>query len=69
MPVGTKVAKALAHLKQAQSAFEAFSLETKDKDARSMYHEAAQATEALSQSLEQRLERIREEEPEYKPSY
>jgi hypothetical protein len=67
-PVGTKVAKALAHLKQAQAAFEAFALETQDKDAKSMYHDAGKATEVLANQLEQRLETIRDEEPAYRPN-
>lgn len=69
MTVGTKVQKALAHLKQAQAAFETFSLDTKDKSAKKMYHDAATATEVLANSLEQRLDQIQDEEPEYRPSY
>lgn len=65
MTVGIKVQKALAHLHQAQAAFETFSLDTKDKQAKGMYHDAAQATEALAQTLGQRLDKIQDEEPEY----
>lgn len=67
MTVGTKVQKALSHLHQAQAAFETFSLDTKDKQAKGMYRDAAEATGALAQTLEQRLNQIQEEEPEYRP--
>lgn len=66
MTVATKVARAIAHLKSAQASFESFSLETQDKSAKHMYQDAAKATESLAQSLEQRLENIQDEEPEFK---
>jgi hypothetical protein len=65
--VGTKVQKALAHLHEAQAAFETFSLDTTDKSAKSMYQDAAKATGALAKSLAQRLDQIQDEEPEYRP--
>lgn len=67
MTVGVKVQKALAHLHEAQASFETFSLDTKDKQAQGMYRDAAQATKALAQTLEQRLDKIQDEEPEYRP--
>lgn len=66
MTVATKVGKALAHLKQAQASFESFALETKDKTAQKMYKEAADATDVLVQSLEGRLDQIRDQEPEFR---
>jgi Ran GTPase-activating protein (RanGAP) involved in mRNA processing and transport len=69
MPAGTRVAKALAHLKQAQAAFEAFSLETHDEGAKAMYHDAAVAAEVLANFVERRLDTIRAQEPEYRPKY
>jgi len=68
MTVATKVEKALAHLHQAQAAFEEFSLDTKNKQAKSMYGQAAKETEGLAQSLEQRLNQIQDEEPSYRNS-
>lgn len=64
--VATKVQKALAHLHQAQAAFEVFALDTQDKSAQDMYRDAAKATKVLAESLEDRLEQIQEEEPEYR---
>lgn len=66
MTVATKVQKALAHLHQAQAAFETFALDTQDHRARAMYQDAAKATRMLAESLEGRLEEIQEEEPEYR---
>ena len=63
--VATKVQKALAHLHQAQAAFESFALDTKDSKAKGMYQDAAKATAVLADSLEGRLDQIQDEEPEY----
>ncbi|RXT05247.1 DUF1657 domain-containing protein [Ammoniphilus sp. CFH 90114] len=66
MTVSTSVKQTLAGLKGAQANLETFALQTQDKQAKQMYTQAAQQTQTIISSLEQRVQKIEQEEPEYK---
>ncbi|HHW38542.1 MAG TPA: DUF1657 domain-containing protein [Bacillales bacterium] len=65
MTVGTQVKQALASLKSAQADFETFALETQDKAAKQLYGNCATTAKGMIQQLEQRVEQIEQEEPEF----
>lgn len=65
MTVGTQVKQTLAGLKSAQASFETFALATDNKNAKQLYQQAAQQTQAVLDSLEPRLQEIQAEEPQY----
>ncbi|HLR68060.1 DUF1657 domain-containing protein [Virgibacillus alimentarius] len=66
MTVGTQVKQTIAGLKSAQASLEQFALETENKQAKQMYQNAAQQTQAIVQSVEPRMQQIEQEEPQYK---
>ena len=66
MTVGTQVKQALAGLKSAQASFETFALATDNQNAKKLYQNAAEQTQAVLDSLEPRLQEILAEEPQYK---
>lgn len=66
MTVSSSVKQTLAGLKGAQANLETFALQTQDKQAKQMYTQAAQQTQTIISSLEQRVQKIEQEEPEYK---
>lgn len=66
MTVGTQVKEAIAGLRGVQSSFEQFALQTENEQAKQMYTEAAQQTEAILENVQQRLQEIELEEPQYK---
>ncbi|HLR07771.1 MAG TPA: DUF1657 domain-containing protein [Bacillota bacterium] len=66
MTVASQVKQTLAGLKSAQASFEQFALETQNQQAKQLYNNAAQQTDAIIQSLEPRVEQIEQEEPQYK---
>lgn len=65
MTVGTQVKQTLAGLKSAQASFETFALQTENKNAKQLYQNAAQQTQAIIDSIEPRLQEIITEEPQY----
>jgi Protein of unknown function (DUF1657) len=65
MTVGTQVKQALAGLKSAQASFETFALATDNQNAKKLYQNAAEQTQAVLDSLEPRLQEILAEEPQY----
>ncbi|GER68192.1 hypothetical protein BpJC7_18420 [Weizmannia acidilactici] len=66
MTVATQVTQALVGLKSAQASFEQFALQTENQQAKQLYQNAAQQTQAIIDSLEPRLQAIQTEEPQYK---
>ncbi|MGZ0050269.1 DUF1657 domain-containing protein [Brevibacillus gelatini] len=66
MTVGAQVKQALASLKGAQADLESFALSTQNKQAKQMYTEAAQQTQAIVNNLQQRVTELENEEPQYK---
>jgi hypothetical protein len=65
MTVGTQVKQALTSLKSAQASLETFALATDNQNAKKLYQDAAQQTQAVLDSLEPRLQEILTEEPQY----
>lgn len=65
MTVATQVKQTLAGLKSAQASFETFALQTQNKQAKQMYQNAAQQTEGLVQTVQQRVQEMEQEEPQY----
>ncbi|MFC0271391.1 DUF1657 domain-containing protein [Metabacillus herbersteinensis] len=66
MTVGNQVKTTLASLKSAQASFETFSLGTDNEQAKQLYQQAAQQTQAIVDSISPRLQQIEQEEPQYK---
>ena len=66
MTVISQVRQAVAGLKSAQASFEQFALQTEDQQAKKLYQDAAQQTNAILQNVEQRVQEIEKEEPQYK---
>lgn len=66
MTVVTNVQQTLAGLKSAQASLETFSLETDNKQAKQMFNQAAKQTQQIVDMVNQRLQDIQQEEPQYK---
>lgn len=66
MTVASDVKKTLASLKGAQANLETFALSTQNKQAKQMYTQAAQTTQQICNTLEQRVTQMENEEPQYK---
>ncbi len=65
MTVITQVKQTLAGLKSAQASLETFSLGTDNQEAKKLYQDAANQTQAIIDSIEPRLQQIQQEEPQY----
>lgn len=52
-------------MKSAQASFETFALSTDNQQAKQMYQDAAQQTQAIVDSFEPRIQDIQNEEPQY----
>ncbi|WP_153125258.1 DUF1657 domain-containing protein [Peribacillus tepidiphilus] len=66
MTVISQVKQTLAGLKSAQASFETFALGTDNQQAKQLYQQAAQQTQAIIDNLTPRIQQIEEEEPQYK---
>lgn len=66
MTVINQVKTAVAELKSAQASFETFALSTDNQQAKTLYQEAAQQTQAIVDDISPRIEQIIQEEPQYK---
>ncbi len=66
MSVGTQVKQTLAGLKSAQASLEVFAMQTQNQQAKDLYTNAAQQTQAIIDSLEPRITEIEQQEPQYK---
>lgn len=66
MTVASQVKQTLAGLKSAQASFEQFALQTQNQQAQQFYTDAANQTQTIVQTLEQRVQQIEQEEPQYK---
>lgn len=63
--VGTKLKQTLSNLKSCQADFESFALETNNQQAKQFYAEAAQRTQQLVDDLNERVEQVERQEPQY----
>ncbi|NGY80167.1 DUF1657 domain-containing protein (plasmid) [Bacillus megaterium] len=66
MTVINQVKQTLAGLKSAQASFEGFALATDNQQAKQLYQDAAQQTQAIVDTLFPRVQQIEQEEPQYK---
>lgn len=66
MTIGTKVKQTLASLKSCQADFESFAMETQNKNAKQFFSEAAQQAGQLVTGMEQRVNELEKEEPQYR---
>lgn len=66
MTVISDVKQTVAGLKSAQANFETFALGTENQQAKQLYEQAAQQTQAIIDSVEPRVTEIEQEEPQYK---
>ncbi|WP_332631576.1 DUF1657 domain-containing protein [Halalkalibacter flavus] len=66
MTVAVKFKQTLAGLKSAQASLETFALDTENQQAKQLYQQMAQQTQSVIDGLEPRLQKIQEEEPQYK---
>jgi len=66
MTVSTQVKQTLASLKGAQANLETFALNTQNKKAKQLYTQAAQTTQGICETLQQRVTELENEEPQYK---
>ena len=66
MTVGDDLHKTLTSLEGAKSNLESFALDTNDNKAEQLYNSCAQDLEQLTQQLEQRVNFVEQEEPQYK---
>ncbi|SDZ94419.1 Protein of unknown function [Thalassobacillus cyri] len=66
MTVISDVKQTVAGLKSAQANFETFALGTENQQAKQLYEQAAQHTQAIIDSVEPRVTEIEQEEPQYK---
>jgi hypothetical protein len=64
--VASQVKQTLASLKGAQANLETFALNTQNKQAKQLYTQAAQTTQSICDTLEQRVMQLETEEPQYK---
>jgi hypothetical protein len=64
--VASQVKQTLAGLKSAQASLESFALQTDNQQAKQMYQQAAQQTQAIIDSISPRVQEIEQEEPQYK---
>ncbi|WP_029419992.1 DUF1657 domain-containing protein [Alicyclobacillus macrosporangiidus] len=65
MTVASQVKQTLAGLKSAQASFEQFALQTQNQQAKQLYTDAANQTKTLVDTLEQRVQQLEQEEPQY----
>ena len=66
MTVASKVKQTLATLKGSEATLKIYSLQERDKEARTVYMEAFEEIHKINQCLEKRLGEIEFEEPQYK---
>ncbi|MFC4322370.1 DUF1657 domain-containing protein [Litchfieldia salsa] len=68
MTVIAQVQQTLAGLKSAQASFETFALQTQNQEAKQMYQQAAQQTQSLVDMVNNRVQDMQNEEPQYNQS-
>ncbi|MBO8164577.1 MAG: DUF1657 domain-containing protein [Brevibacillus sp.] len=66
MTVASQVKQTLASLKSAQANLETFALNTQNQNAKQIYTQAAQRTQSIVDTLQQRVTELEQEEPQYK---
>jgi hypothetical protein len=65
MPTGTKLETALASAKGLAADMKTFSLDTDNQEAKQMFNQLSNTMENVSQTLQSRLDFVKQEEPQY----
>ncbi len=65
MPTGTKLETALASVKGLAADMKTFSLDTDNQEAKQMFNQLASTMENAQQTLQSRVDFIKQEEPQY----
>lgn len=65
MPTGTKLETALASAKGLAADMKTFSLDTDNQEAKQMFNQLAGTMEGVDQSLQSRLDFVKQQEPQY----
>jgi len=65
MPTGTKLETALASVKGLAADMKTFSLDTDNQEAKQMFNQLASTMENVQQTLQSRVDFIKQEEPQY----
>ena len=63
--VASQVKKTVATLKGNQATMRLYGLQTQEKETKMVYHEALEVTEEIIKDLEERVQRLEYEEPQY----
>ena len=66
MTTSSDVKTCLASLKSAQASLEQFALSTQNKNAKQVFTQAAQSTQQIVDQIDQRVQQLEKEEPQYK---
>ncbi|MBS5937580.1 DUF1657 domain-containing protein [Clostridium sartagoforme] len=65
MPTGTKIETALASAKGLAADMKTFSLDTDNQEAKQMFNQLANTMSGVEQSLQSRLDFVKQQEPQY----
>ncbi|HAK43301.1 MAG TPA: hypothetical protein DCM59_12115 [Clostridium sp.] len=65
MPTGTKLETALASVKGLAADMKTFSLDTDNQEAKQMFNQLASTMENVQQTLQARVDFVKQEEPQY----
>lgn len=65
MPTGTKLETALASVKGLAADMKTFSLDTDNQEAKQMFNQLASTMENVQQTLQARVDYVKQEEPQY----
>ena len=66
MTVADQVTQALASVQSAAASMKTFALQTQDQNAKKTFQQMAQTLDGAVNTLQQRLQYIQDEEPQYK---
>jgi hypothetical protein len=66
MTVGSKVKQTLSTLKGIESTLRIYSVQSRNKEEKTVYAQELQTVEAVIKDIEQRLKTLEFEEPQYK---
>lgn len=65
MPTGTKLETALASAKGLAADMKTFSLDTDNQDAKQMFDQLSNTLDNVAQTIQSRLDYVKQEEPQY----
>lgn len=66
LTIGTKIQQTIASCESTLASLDSFALETQDKAAKQMFQQLAQQQKTIMDNLNQRLQYVQSEEPQYK---